>query len=102
MESVTYQHKDKYQQIIKDSKKHRVETNSIKKKINMILGKKKVRNRSDYMRIYGVGLGHGVSRSQNPRRKRNLKLDPISRSKVGNIGARKLSTIAIREGSYRY
>lgn len=67
----------------------------------MILGKKKVRNRSDYMRIYGVGLGSGVSRSQNPRRKKNLKLDPISRSKVGKIGARKMSTLAMRENSIR-
>lgn len=55
----------------------------------MILGKKKVRNRNDYMRIYGVGLGHNISRSQNPRRKRNLRLDPISRSKIGKLPPKK-------------
>lgn len=32
-------------------------SNDIKKKIDMILGKKKVRNQKDFMKVYGVGLG---------------------------------------------
>ena len=63
----------------------------------MILGKKKVRNRNDYMRIYGVGLGHNISRSQNPKRKKNLRLDPISKSKVGKIPSKKSSVEMMRK-----
>ena len=50
----------------------------LSRKIDLILGRKKVKDRNDYMRIYGIGLnGKKVSRSQNPRKKRRLKLDPI-------------------------
>jgi hypothetical protein len=70
-------------------------SNDIKKKIDMILGKKKVKNRNDYMRIYGVGLGPKISRSQNPKRKRALRLDPLKPIKDELNGKEK---IGVRHG----
>lgn len=67
----------------------------IKKKIDLILGKKRVKNKNDYMRIYGVGIGYGKSVSQSNHARRDLRRGLKKKLPVGS----KLAPINILESS---
>jgi len=72
---------EKYNDLIKQSKKKKHKDMDIKKKIELILGKKRVRNRNDYIKIYGAGDNPSshISRSNHPRRK-NMDLELVGLS----------------------
>lgn len=47
----------RYDQIIQKKKEERNNSPDLKQKIDLILGKKKVNSKRDYMEIYGIGMG---------------------------------------------
>lgn len=61
-----------------------MDSNDIKRKIEMILGKKRVKNQKDYMKVYGVGL---VGNQITPKKSRNpVSLrEHIQRKRSGKV-----------------
>jgi len=59
----------RYDQIIQKKKDERNNSPDLKQKIDLILGKKKVNTKRDYMEIYGIGmvLEKGISQSNQSR-----------------------------------
>jgi hypothetical protein len=62
----------------------------------MILGKKRVKNKNDYMRIYGVGIGYGKGVSQSNHARPNLRRGNRNNSRKLPIGS-KLAPINMEE-----
>lgn len=67
----------------------------IKKKIDLILGKKRVKNKKDYMRIYGVGIGYGKGVSQSNHARHDIRRGNNRKLPIGS----KLAPIKILEES---